>query len=470
VSVLKGKNGEISLMRPDLKMALQHVVGPENVTDSLVDLVSYSYDASEYHHRPDGAVWAQNTGQVSGILKVASDYGVPVTPRGAGTGLSGVTVPLQGGIVLDLTKMNKILKIRVEDRIAVVQPGVVYARLDEALKPLGFFYPPDPASSKVSTIGGNVATNAGGIKGAKYGTTRDYVLGLEVVLSDGSVLRVGAGVMKCSSGYDLARLFVGSEGTLCVVTEITLKINPRPKAVSTCTAVFDDIGQAGSAVSEIMHSGIVPSALEILDEQCIVCLNRALNLGMRESAATLLAETDGHTQEEVRYQMSRVIEAFNNNGAGEIVLADSPEKAEELWTARRAIYGAVANLYPNIIVEDVTVPISKMVDMLLGIQDIRDRYHAVIPVLGHIGDGNLHPYLTYDSASKEDTEKVRKMESEVSELAIRLGGTLTGEHGIGIGKACFMPLEHSQGEMRLMTGLKKLLDPKNILNPGKMGL
>ncbi|MBW1912588.1 MAG: FAD-binding protein, partial [Deltaproteobacteria bacterium] len=395
---------------------------------------------------------------------------IPVTPRGAGTGLSGVTVPLHGGIVLDLCKMNKILKISIKDRLAVVQPGVVYARLEEALKSHGFFFPPDPASSKVATLGGNVATNAGGIRGAKYGTTRDYVLGLELVLADGSILRTGAGVMKCTSGYDLVRLFVGSEGTLAVVTEITLKINPKPQAISTCTATFNDIRLAGNAVNEIMHSGIIPSALEILDDQCIMCLNRAGDLNMMEAAATLLVETDGYTREETDFQMAKVIKALKGNGAEEITQADSTEEAEKLWAARKGIYGAVSRLYHNIIVEDITVPISKMVDMLIAIQDIRERYNVVIPVLGHIGDGNLHPYLTYDSTNKKETERIKLVEAAITELAIKLGGTLTGEHGIGVGKACFMPLEHEATAIELMSNLKKMLDPNNILNPGKMGL
>jgi glycolate oxidase len=457
-------------MNPDIKQAFQNIVGAQNFTDALVDLVPYSYDASEYHHRPEAAVWAETTQQVSAMLQLARAYKIPVTPRGAGTGLSGVTVPLLGGIVLDLSKMNRILRISIEDRLAVVQPGVVYAALDEALKPYGFFYPPDPASSRVATLGGNVATNAGGMKGAKYGTTRDYVLGLEVVLADGTIMRPGVGVMKCSSGYDLVRLFVGSEGTLGVITEITLKINPRPRAVSTCTAFFDDLKGAGQAVAQIMQSGIIPSALEILDDQCIHCLNQALNLKLTPAAALLVAETDGYTREEVDYQMSKVLEAFRHHQAKEIRQADAPEQAEPLWAARRAIYGAVAHLYPHIIVEDVTVPISQVVAMLEGIQALRERYQVVIPVLGHIGDGNLHPYLTYDGADPAQKELIKKVEAELSALAIRLGGTLTGEHGIGIGKACFMELEHDAGEMRLMNGLKKLLDPENILNPGKMGL
>lgn len=457
-------------MDPDIKQELKNIAGARNFTDALVDLVAYSYDASEFHHRPDAAIWAKDTEQISAILKIANKHRIPITPRGAGTGLSGVTVPVQGGIVLDLGRMNKILKISIPDRLTVVQPGVVYADLEEALKPSGFFYPPDPASSKVATLGGNVATNAGGVKGAKYGTTRDYVLALEVVLADGTILRTGAGVIKCTSGYDLTRIFTGSEGTLGVISEITLKINPKPQSISTCTAAFDDLRGAGNAVNEIMHSGIIPSALEILDDQCMLCLNKALNLNMTEATATLLVETEGYTAGEAEFQMAKVTEAFKRNKATEIIHARSSSEIEELWSARRGIYGAVAHLYHNIIVEDIVVPISKMVDMLVGIQAIRDQYNVVIPVLGHIGDGNLHPYLTYDGDSAEETEQIKKVEADLSELAIELGGTLTGEHGIGLGKACFMPLEHDAAALQIMSSLKKMFDPNNILNPGKMGL
>jgi glycolate oxidase len=285
-------------MDSKIKGAIREVVGEKNFSDDLMDLVSYSYDASPEGHRPDGAVWVQTTEQVSAVLEVANEHRIPVIPRGAGTSLSGMAVPLHGGIVMDMAQMNKILKIRVNDRLAVVQPGVVNQELQDALAPHGFMFPPDPASAKVATLGGNVAANAGGLKGAKYGNTKDYVLGLEVVLADGSVLRSGSECMKSVSGLDLTALFVGSEGTLGVITEITLKIHPKPRCVATCLATFDDIAEAGRAISETMRSGTLPMVLELLDEQCVRVLNQAADLGLPEVAAMVLVEADGYTQEE----------------------------------------------------------------------------------------------------------------------------------------------------------------------------
>jgi len=457
-------------MDETVKKALIEIVGEENFSDSLIDLISDSYDASEHKHRPDVAVWPKDTEQVSAILKLANEYKVPVTARGAGTSLSGTTVPVQGGIVLDMLRMNKILEIRVEDRVVVVQPGVVYEQLEKALDSTGFFFPPDPASGIVSTLGGNVAVNAGGLKGVKYGTTRDYVLGLEVVLANGSVLRTGSRCMKCVSGYDLTKLFVGSEGTLGVITEITLKVNPKPLAVATCTAYFEDIADAGNAISDTMRSGILPSTLEFLDDECILALNQGTDLNLPQAAAMVLAETDGFTQEGADYEMDKVIEVFDRNNAKGIRRAYSPEEAEHLWTARKSFGGVITRLKNNFIVDDTTVPISKLPEMLIGIKAISKRYNVPIATMGHLGDGNLHPNVLYDGIDPDEIARVRKATADLFKLGLELGGTLTGEHGIGLAKAEFMPLEHDEVAMEVMRSIKRLFDPNNILNPGKMGL
>ena len=275
-----------------------------------MDLVAYSKDASEHQHRPDAALWPETAEQISNVLKLANRDRFPVIPRGAGTSLAGLAVPEKGGVVLDLARMDKIIDISIEDRLAVVQPGVIYADLARALLPYGFSFPPDPASGSVCTLGGNVATNAGGIKGAKYGTTKDYVLALEVVLPDGRILHTGSKCMKSVSGYDLTRLFVGSEGTLGVITEITLKISPNPPVTSTAMATFERLEDAGRAVSEIMYSGIIPSALEIVDQQSLMAINRNTDLNLPEVEAMLVVETDGYTQGDTEFQMAKVLEVF----------------------------------------------------------------------------------------------------------------------------------------------------------------
>ena len=312
-------------MDESIKQSLIDIVGEKNYTDSLIDLVSYSYDASEYSHRPDCGVWADSPEQISKIMKLANSKLIPVIPRGGATGLTGMAVPQRGGIVLDLNHMNKILKISIEDRLAIVQPGVVYADLEKALDQSGFLFPPDPASGKVSTLGGNVATNAGGVKGAKYGTTRDYVLGLQVVLPDGRIMRTGSRTMKSVSGYDLTKLFVGSEGTLGVVTEITFKVNPKTTVASTALATFDNLEDAGHAVSQIMYSGIIPSVLEILGRETIVAINQNTDLDLPEVDAILLAETDGYTLGETEYQIAKVIDVFHKNNAKTVKTAKSAD-------------------------------------------------------------------------------------------------------------------------------------------------
>jgi glycolate oxidase len=457
-------------MDKEIKEGLLHIVGEKNYTDSLIDMVSYSYDASEHSHRPSCGVWAESAEQVSEIIKLANRKGIPVIARGAGTGLSGMAVPARGGIVLDLSHMNKILKISIEDRLAIVQPGVVYAELEKALASDGFFFPPDPASGKVATLGGNVATNAGGVKGAKYGTTRDYVLGLQVVLPDGRVMRTGSKAMKSVSGYDLTRLFVGSEGTLGVVTEITLKINPKPTATSTAMATFDDLADAGRAVSQIMYSGIIPSVLEILGRQTISAINQNMDLKLPEVDAMLLAETDGYTQTETDFQMQKVIDIFRRNNPKQVKQAASEKEAEDLWQARKSAYAVLARIKTHFVLEDVTVPMAKVADLLEGIEAIAEKHSIQIATFGHAGDGNLHPQILYDGYDPEQVKRMEAASADLFQLAIDLGGTLTGEHGIGLSKAPYMTLEHDAVAMDTMRKIKKMLDPNNILNPGKMAL
>jgi glycolate oxidase len=457
-------------MEDKTKKALIDIVGEENYTDKLIDLISYSKDASEYRHRPDAAVWPATAEEISAILKLANKDRFPVVPRGAGTSLAGLAVPEKGGVVLDLGRMNKIISVSVTDRLAVVQPGVVYADLERALAPHSFFFPPDPASGKVATLGGNVATNAGGIKGAKYGTTKDYVLSLQVVLPDGRVMRTGSKCMKSSSGYDLTKLFVGSEGTLGVVTEITLKINPKPSLSSTAMATFEDLEDAGRAVSEIMHSGILPSALEIVDQQTLIAINQNTDLNLPEVEAILIAETDGHTREETQFQLNKVIEIFKKNKAATVKQAETKEEAEALWTARKSAYAVMSRINNSLAVEDLSVPMSKVPNMLKTISDLAKKYDLKIPTVGHAGDGNLHPTISYDSTNPDEVKRVEQASTELFEKVIELGGTLTGEHGIGLAKAPFMHLEHDPVAMDVMRSIKKSFDPNNILNPGKMAL
>ncbi len=457
-------------MEEKIKQSLIDIVGEKNYTDSLIDMVSYSYDSSEHKHRPFCAVWPESTEQVSEILRLANTEKIPVIPRGAGTGLSGMAVPVKGGIVLDLNHMNKILKVSIADRIAVVQPGVVYADLEKALIPYEFFFPPDPGSSSVCTLGGNVATNAGGVKGAKYGTTRDYVLGLEVVLPDGRIMRTGSSTMKCVSGYDLTRLIVGSEGTLGVVTEITFKINPRPTASSTTQATFDNLEDAGNAVTQIMFSGVLPSVLEILGRETILSINQNTDLNLPEVDAMLLVETDGYTQAETDYQMEKVIEVFKKNKPKEIKKAKSEEEAVDLWEARKSAYAVLARIKTHFVLEDVTVPMGNVTALLKGIEEIADKYDLQIATFGHAGDGNLHPQILYDGYNPDEVKRMEAAVADLFQLSIDLNGTLTGEHGIGIAKAPFMELEHDATAISVMRSVKKTFDPNNILNPGKMAL
>ena len=446
------------------------IVGENGFTDALIDLISYSSDASDHVHRPQAAAWPRSAEQVAAILELANERGFAVTPRGAGTGMAGGCVPLKGGLVMDLARMNAIREINLSDRLTVVEPGLVYAALQTALGREGFCFPPDPASGASCTLGGNVATNAGGIRGAKYGVTKDYVLGLEVVLPSGEITRLGGRCMKTSSGLDLTRLMVGSEGVLGVVTEVILKINPLPLATRTSQALFDDLEQAGQAVTAIMHSGVIPSVLEIMDENTIRVLRELGGMGLPEAKALLLAETDGYTAGEADFQMAKLVDIFNRKGATQVRTADTPAESAALWKARKAAGSTAAQLRPRNLSEDVAVPMSRLAEFLRRFSAIIPRYNLPYVVFGHAGDGNLHPKIMYDPLDPDQVRDVHRAVDELFELACGLGGTITGEHGVGLAKAPFMKMEHDRASLNLMRSLKRLWDPNNILNPGKMDL
>jgi glycolate oxidase len=449
---------------------LRGVVGDENYTDALEELVPYSYDASVNVHRPDCVVWPESVEQVSEIVKFANNKKIPLVPRGAGTSLSGGVIPIRGGIIIDLSRMNHILEVKIEDRYALVQAGVVCDDLNRKLAAFGFVFPPDPASSSVATIGGNVGSNAGGIKGAKYGTTRDYVIGLQVVLPTGEVMNTGSRTMKCVSGYDLTKLFVGSEGTLGVVTTVAVKINPIPRHAMTAVATFESLGGAGKAISQTMTSGILPSVMEILDKVTLKSIKENTDIDLPEAEMMILTETDGFTWEEVQEQMEVILRVLKGNNPSLIKTAKDERERMDLWKARKSAYATLARISTGFVLDDVTVPISRIPELLVGIQEIARSHGLVVATYGHAGDGNLHPQILYDEYDREQVEKMERVEEDLFRLAISLNGTLTGEHGIGLSKANYMTLEHDAVEMAVMQKVKRTLDPNNIMNPGKMSL
>jgi glycolate oxidase len=458
------------MLKENIKADLAAIVGQKNFTDARIDMVSYSRDAMGAVGNPECAIWVENTEHILKIMELATREKIPVTCRAAGTGIAGMAVPTHGGIVMDVMKMDRILEINTEDRVAVVQPGVVYADLQAALDEVGFTLPTEPGSSAASTIGGNVATNAGGLRGAKYGNTKDYVLGLKVVLSDGRVMNTGTRTMKTSSGYNLTQLFVGSEGTLGIFTEIILKIVPQPQATTTVLVLFDSLEDAGLAVCQTMSSGVIPSVMEVMGRYLIQAINENTDLELPEADTMLLVETDGYTQTDADAQMEKVIDIFKANRATDVQRAKSPEERANLWTARKSTYPVSARLNNSLNVEDVTVPMSKLAELFREFTKIIEKYDLKVAMCAHAGDGNFHPLISYDRRNPKEVEQVKKANNELFKLALSLGGTISGEHGIGMVKADHMTLEHDPASMDIMRTIKRALDPHNLLNPGKMAL
>ncbi|HWI61473.1 MAG TPA: FAD-linked oxidase C-terminal domain-containing protein [Symbiobacteriaceae bacterium] len=441
----------------------------ETLTDP-VDLICYQFDATHQNARPDAVLLPRSADEVAAVLRVANGWGFPVTPRGAGTGLAGGSVAVQGGAVLSLARLNRIIEIDRRNLLAVVEPGVVTADLHRAAEDVGLFYPPDPASARASTIGGNLATNAGGPRCFKYGVTRDYVLGLEVVLPTGEILKTGGRTVKNVSGYDLTRLIVGSEGTLGVITKATLRLVPRPEATGTLMAVFARLEDAGRAVEAIVAAGVVPCSLELMDQASLQVVENYLGLGLPVSAeAVLLVEVDGY-HETVQRQAEVAAHLCRENGAVEVKVASNEQEAADLWRARKAISPALARIKPVKIGEDVAVPPALIPEFLRRFRYLRERFGLSAVVFGHAGDGNLHPNVVIDPRNQAEVAQLGAWLEELARLALDLGGTLSGEHGIGNMKAPYLEWEVGAVGMQTMRAIKRALDPKGILNPGKLGL
>ncbi|HHW41403.1 MAG TPA: FAD-binding protein [Syntrophomonadaceae bacterium] len=446
---------------------LANSIGRNKVTTALEDLVCYSYDVSIYNHKPDIVVRAETKEDVINVMKIANRERIPVVPRGAATNNCGATVPINGGIVIDLVSMNKIREIDTENLIAVCEPGVILSDLKAEVAKVGLFYPPDPQGMDMCTIGGTIATDAGGPQAVKYGVTRNYVLGLETVLPTGELIKTGGKTMKDVSGYNLTQLLIGSEGTLGVFTEVTLRLLPMPEAKRTMMCVFNNLKDASVAVTRILNNKVIPSMLELLDKTSAQLIQKYMDVGYPTDAeAIVLIEVDG-SKSEVDSQIIKVKEICCSCGAREIRLANTPEEAEAIWAGRKSGFAALAAYKPVVLPEDCTVPRNKLPEMMDKIQDIAKKYGVLIPTFGHVGDGNAHPHICYDPRNPDETESVKKIEDEIYMAALALGGTVSGEHGIGITKKRLMPLQHKESNLRLMAGIKKVFDPNNILNPGK---
>jgi len=447
--------------------ALGGIAGPENVTTDEAALAAYAYDATRRKGAPGVVVRPGSESEVSAIMRLATERKMPVVPRGAGSGLSGGAVASRGGIALSFERMAAITEVDTANRIAILQPGVVTGTLQKAVERVGLFYPPDPGSLAFCTIGGNVAENAGGMRALKYGVTRDYVIGLRAVLPSGEAIKAGVRTAKGVVGYDLTRLIVGSEGTLAVITEITLRLVPRPEKVVTMTACFSDPSQAGRAVAAIMASTVTPRCLEFLDSEALGAGARLSGAKVPEGAgAFLLIETDGSSEEATR--QAGVIRSLIEKDALSFSVASDPGEAAALWKLRRSTSQALFTLAPDKINEDVVVPVSKVPDALAGFEEIAVRRGLKIVCFGHAGDGNIHVNVMTDLSDPKRREDAEAAVGEVFSLVIRLGGTISGEHGIGLSKAPYLRMELSDVEIELMKRVKAAFDPLGIMNPGKI--
>ena len=448
---------------------LKAILSPQRVLTEKEDLIPYSFDGTAaLSHLPRAVAFALDTEEVSRVLRWANETRTPIIARGSGTGLSGATVPSQGSVVLCLSRFNRVLELDRANLTLLVEPGVTTQTIFEHADRAGLLYPPDPGSMKISTIGGNVANNSGGLRGLKYGVTKDYIMGFELVLPSGELTWIGNKCVKDVAGYSLREVFIGSEGTLGIFTKILLKLLPKPAAKRTLMAVYDRMEDAAATVSAIIAHPIIPCTLEFLDRTTINCVEDYAKVGLpRDADAVLLMESDGHAvvaaeEAEIMAQLAR------KHGAREVRVAGTPEQAANVATARRSAFAALARVAPTTILEDVTVPRSELAGMVRFIQDVGRRRNVKIGTFGHMGDGNLHPTFLTNEKDIAEMHRVELAMGEIFTETGRRGGTITGEHGVGLAKKKFLAASVGEANMKIMRQLRRVLDPKGILNPGKM--
>jgi glycolate oxidase len=449
-----------------------NLVGSKNLYTDKAHKRAYSYDATRTFYEPDAVLFPRNEDDISKILKYCNENGIIIVPRGAGSGFTGGALPVNGGVVLALEKhMNKIIEIDKENMLAIVQPGVINKELQRAAEEVGLFYPPDPASEEYSTLGGNVSENAGGMRAAKYGITKDFVMALRAVLPNGDIIRAGKKTIKDVAGYNIAGILIASEGTLGVITQITLKLLPKPRFAKSYMGIFPDVNSAMNAVFKSLASGANPVAMEFLDSLVVKAVKEKLGIALPEDAGALLVgDVDGNVEEEIEFQLKTLQESFKENGAIDFKVASSKDERDEIWRARRGASPSITIYGSKKLNEDISVPRSMLPTALEKIYEIGAKYKLVVPCFGHAGDGNIHVNVMVDGSNKEELENGHRAIEEIFKLVVDMGGTLSGEHGIGLSKAEFMDIAFSEAELNLFKKIKEAFDPNNILNPGKMGL
>ncbi|BCJ86702.1 FAD-linked oxidase C-terminal domain-containing protein [Effusibacillus dendaii] len=457
------------MLKPQVAKELKAIVGSNWLLDTPEDCLAYSYDATPlYQSMPDGVVMPGTVEEVAAIVKVCAREGIKIVSRGSGSNLSAGTVPVEGGLVVVLTRMNQIVEIDSDNLTATFEPGVITAHLHREVEKLGLFYPPDPGSMNVSTLGGNIAECAGGLRGLKYGVTKDYIMGLQAVLPNGEILRTGGKSAKDVAGYDLTKLLVGSEGTLAVITEATAKLIPLPESKRTMLASFRDLTGSARAVSRIIAERIIPATMEFLDNGTIRVVEDFARIGLPvDMGAILMIEQDG-PESVVERDIQRMADICRKEGAVEVSVANSPEEGAKLMQARRFALSALARISPTTILEDATVPRARLAEMVEQVNVIAKKYGVNICTFGHAGDGNLHPTCMTDERDKEEIHRVEQAFEEIFLAAIKLGGTITGEHGVGMAKMNYLSLKVGETGIEVMKSLKQAIDPQNIMNPGKL--